>query len=52
MIITEWDTLAYFSSWQLYMSTVLFVLLAYAQVTKQIKLNDFKLDIDLEESSP
>ena len=49
IVVTEWDTFAFFSEWQLYMSTVLFTLLAYSQVTNQIKLNSFQLTVDDDE---
>jgi len=44
IIITDWDSIKYFSEWALYGATILYALMAYVQVQTSKEVKDFELD--------
>jgi len=45
-------SLAYFSEWSLYMTTICFALMAYSQVTNVVKMTQFNIEINIDDDQP
>ena len=48
IIVTNFDSLKYFSEWALYAATILYAVMAYVQVKTQQSIEDFTLDVTRE----
>lgn len=44
IVITDWDSIKYFSEWALYGATILYALMAYIQVQTTKEVKDFAID--------